>query len=124
MISLPKWAQPPVRYQICAVTPRRAPTRPAPQAFIKQGRGHGRPRRAEGLRLRTAAAQVRRRAGRFTALLALCTGITLAFLAIPIVALFTRGAARATSRACCGDAGGAATRSQVTIAHEPRSPTR
>ena len=88
MISLPKWAQPPVRYQICAVRRPGADTGGA-AAFIKAGHRQGRARRAEGLRLRAAAAQVMPR-GAFTALLALCTGITLAFLAIPIVALFTQ----------------------------------
>ena len=53
------------------------------------GHGQGRPRRAEGLRLRVAAARSGAARGAFTALLALFTGITLAFLAIPIVALFT-----------------------------------
>ena len=38
MISLPKWAQPPVRYQICAVKRGGADTSGA-QAFIKQVTG-------------------------------------------------------------------------------------
>jgi molybdate transport system substrate-binding protein len=38
MIGLPKWAQPPVRYQICAVRRAAADTRGA-QAFIKQVTG-------------------------------------------------------------------------------------
>lgn len=38
MISLPKWAQPPVRYQICTVRRRGADTRGA-RAFIKQVTG-------------------------------------------------------------------------------------
>ena len=94
MISLPKWAQPPVRYQICTVAPRRAPTR-AGAAGLHQGGHAARPGaaalKAYGFGL--PPREVRRRAGRFTALLALVTGITLAFLAIPIVALFTAGAA-------------------------------
>ena len=56
MLSLPKWAQPPVRYQICTVRRPGADTAGA-AAFIKQVTGKAGPRRAEGLRVRAAAAQ-------------------------------------------------------------------
>ena len=58
------------------------------QAFInKVTSARGRPR-AQELGLRAAAAGLTLRAG-FTALLALCLGIVLAFLTVPILALFT-----------------------------------
>ena len=63
MISLPKWAQPPVRYQICTVRRPGADTNGA-AAFIKEVDRQGRARRAEGLRVRAAAARSRCRAGR------------------------------------------------------------
>ncbi len=120
MISLPKWAQPPVRYQICTV--RRSGRRHGgAAAFIKQVDRQGGPRRAEGLRLRVAAARLMRQ-GAFTALLALITGITLAFLAIPIVALFTEVPLR--------DVPSLLAKPEVQDAlaghhpHEPASPTR
>ena len=47
MISLPKWAQPPVRYQICTVRRPGADTGGA-AAFIKEVTGKARARRAEG----------------------------------------------------------------------------
>ena len=87
MISLPKWAQPPVRYQTCTVRRPGADTSGAApsseEVTGKAGRGalkaygFGLPPRSESPR------------GAFAALLALVTGITLTFLAIPIVALFT-----------------------------------
>ena len=63
MISLPKWAQPPVRYRTCTVRRPGADTSGA-AAFIKEVTGRARARRAEGLRLRAAAALSECRAGR------------------------------------------------------------
>ena len=58
MLSLPKWAQPPVRYQICAVRARRAPTRAAPRPSSSRSRARPGAAALKALRLRAAAAQV------------------------------------------------------------------
>ena len=70
----------------CAAT---APTRPAREAFINKvpsSSGRARPARSGASASRRGAEPCARG---FTALLALCLGIVLAFLAMPIVALFT-----------------------------------
>ena len=115
------WAQPPVRYQICTVRRAGADTGGA-ASFIRRVHRPGRPRRVlKRLRVRPAAARVMRRARLRPLLLALCAAITLTFLALPIVALFTEVPLRDVP-GLLSDAGRAG-RAGGHAAHEPRSPT-
>ena len=87
-LRLPKWAQPAVRYQICAVRRDGADTKGA-QAFINQVPLDPGRVRAQAVRVRPAPARMIRRHA-FDAVFALCAGIALTFLALPLVALFTQ----------------------------------
>ena len=87
-LYVPQWAQPPVRYQGCVVIRDGADTRGRAGAA---GRDPllARPRAAQALRVRAAAAGMIRRAG--TARWR--SAIVVAFLAVPVIALFVAGAA-------------------------------
>ena len=74
-IALPRWAQPPVRYQACVVR-RRGGDGAGGNAFLRRLRAHGGPPRPEGRRVRAARRGADARGGDrpgagFTALLAL-----------------------------------------------------
>ena len=89
-IALPRWAQPPVRYQACVVR-RRGGDGAGANAFLRRLRATAGRRvlkpagsgSAAGLMPDAAAV----RGAGFTALLALAAAVALTFLALPLVAL-------------------------------------